>query len=344
MSRFQPRHMAGRPIDSANYALGVRLGTDLSLVTGPCPWGDLISNCLSGCGDQDLRQYRSPAQDPRLVEAIARREGLVPASIWLVPGADTAIEFVLGRFLVAGARIGILAPNFPRFAIVAATLADVAVEHFDSIDAVPLGLAMAVLCTPCNPTTCELAEADVRRALASRPDTLFCIDAVFSWYGSWNPSDLCRDFENVIVLKSYSKIGLAGLRLGYVVASPDLIAEVRTGRSPFGVNALSQSVGLAVEQSLDRLDEIHAWIRTRMVELEAGFGRRLTHATPVPFYTLQVNGDSTTAARLLGERGVFVVDCAKFVGMPANRLRIAVGSLAENEVLLKAFAELGLIA
>ncbi len=343
MTRFMPRHLDGRPIDSANYALTGRSGTDLSLVTGPYMWRDLAVRCLGSIGENELRPYRKPAQDVALIEAIASRESLSPSQVWLVQGADHAIELVLNRFLIPGSRLGILVPCFPRFEIVAATIPAVDVQYFSSMDSIPADLSMAVLCTPCNPTTDELSEVEVRHLLKSSPDTLFCIDAVFSWYGSWNPAVLCREFDNVIVLKSYSKIGLAGLRMGYVVAPAEILAELRVGRSPFMVSAVSQQIGLAVEQSLSTLDDIHRWIREQMSGLRSSFGDRIGHGSPVPFYTLKVDADSTTAARILMERDVVVVDCAKFAGMPTDRLRIAIGSASENATLVNAISESGLV-
>ncbi len=276
MSRFLPGFMSSRSLDAANYALTPRSGTDLSLVTGPCPWTDIVQACLAAVAEDAVQPYRTPGQDPLLVAAIAAREGVGSENVWLVPGADNGIEFILGRYLAAGGRIGILAPNFPRFAIVASALAGVEIEHFPALSAMPAKLKMAIVCTPCNPTTAEVPEADLRQALAAHPDTLFCIDAVFSWYASWDAAALCREFDNLVVLKSYSKIGLAGLRLGYVVAAAELVAEIRAGRSPFSVPAVCQTIGLAVEQSIERVDLIRGWLTERV--RAAGSSLRLKHA------------------------------------------------------------------
>ena len=343
MTRFLPGFMLGGSLDAANYALTSRSGTDLSLVTGPCPWADVVQSCLAAVAEDAVQPYRKPGQDPLLVAAIAAREGVGPESVWLVPGADNGIEFVLGRYLAAGGRIGILAPNFPRFAIVASTLAGVGIEHFPALESMPARLKVAVVCTPCNPTTAEIGEADLRQALTGHPDTLFCIDAVFSWYASWDVVALCREFDNLVVLKSYSKIGLAGLRLGYVVAAADLVAEIRAGRSPFSLPALCQLIALEVEQSIDRVDMIRRWLAERVAPLTAAFGTNMRRETPVPFYELKIAHDSGAATQALAERGILVVDGAKFAGMAPNRLRVAIGSEPENALFIRTIEDLRLL-
>lgn len=343
MSRFLPGHLSGRLVDSANYALSPREGIDLSLVTGPYVWDDVVKTALAAADVAVVGPYRTPGEDPVLLEAISARENCRQDGIWLVAGADQAIEFVLERFLQVGSRLALQTPGFPRFEIVAATLPGVSISRFKGIDSVPTEANMAVLCSPCNPTTAELDEQSVRSILRSRPNTLFCIDAVFSWYGSWNPTDLTSAFDNVIVLKSYSKIGLAGLRVGYVVAHPDLIGALRAGRSPFSVSALAQSIGLGVERAIGRVDDIRWRLEREADLLRRAWGSRMHREAPVPFYVLEVKGGSSEAAHRLRGCGVTVVDCGKFVGMPNNRLRIAIGQPAENARLIESAQVVGLM-
>ncbi len=343
MSRFLKSFMAAKSLDAANYALADRGGTDLSLVTGPYFWADVVQPCLDGMDDNAVARYASPAQDTHLVAAIAAREGVSESNVWLVAGADNGIELVLSRFLEGGGRLGILEPNFPRFAIVSGGLAGVAIERFSTLEAIPRGLSMVVLCTPCNPTTDELDEQAVRRVVAEHPDTLFCIDAVFAWYGRWYPAGLVCDYDNVVVIKSYSKIGLAGLRLGYVLGEASLVADIRSGRSPFSVPSVSQAVGLAVEGSLGRIDAIREWLELRAERLQASLGDAMHRTTPVPFYVLKIGGESAEAARALAGKGIMVVDGSRFNGMAPGRLRIAIGDDNENALLLQALGDLALL-
>ncbi len=343
MTRFLPQYLAGQQLDASNYALGNRDGTDLSLITGPYIWGDVVAQALSAYPVDGVSGYASPCQDESLKNAIAEREGVAAENVWLVAGADNGIEILLERFLAAGTKLGILAPNFPRFSIVARTIEGVSVEHFGALDAVPQGTSMVALCSPCNPTTEELDEERVRSTIAANPDTLFCIDSVFSWYASWNSAALCRDYDNVVVLKSYSKIGLAGLRLGYIIGPKELVAAARLGRSPFSVPGIVQAIGFSVERAISRTVDIGGWLEERLEFLEREFGDCLVRKSAVPFYLLRVSGPATVASRRLAERGILVVDASRFVGMPDNLLRIAIGGDEDNIKLAGAVRELGLL-
>jgi histidinol-phosphate/aromatic aminotransferase/cobyric acid decarboxylase-like protein len=213
MSRFLPRHLSGGSLDGSNYALAHRQPLDLGLVSGPCPWDDVLRSVLSDVDHREWAGYRSPGTSAELVEAISAREGVSCDSVWITAGVDMAIEYVLGRFLEGGGRLSIVAPNFPRFAIVGGALAGVAIDYAPSVTAIEPDAGLVALCSPCNPSTDELDASAVRAAIAGHPQLLFCLDAAFSWYATWDPVDLVRQFDNVLVLKSYSKIGLAGLRL-----------------------------------------------------------------------------------------------------------------------------------
>jgi len=318
--------------------------TDLSLIAGPFVWEEELARALERIDGDMLRGYACPHQDDELLQVLADREGLVPEAIWLTPGADLAVEAALGQFLDAGDRLGILDPNFPRFDIVAAGVQGLEVVPCSDLDDLPSDLKMAVVCTPNNPSTEEIPAADLRRAVAARPDTLFCVDGVFDWYGSWPLADLCRDHDNVIVLKSFSKIGLAGLRLGWAMGSPELVADLQRGLTPFAVPALVQAVGLEVARRLDRVEEIKDRLETEFGRLHATLGDAATRRSPVPFYLLATRQDVDDAAARLAARGISVVDGAHFRGLPSHRLRVAIGSAAENDTLLATLDELELLA
>jgi histidinol-phosphate aminotransferase len=203
---------------------------------------------------------------------------------------------------------------------------------------------MAVVCTPNNPSTEVVPAAELARALDAHPDTLFCIDGVFDWYVDENLADLCRDHDNVVVLKSFSKLGLAGLRLGYVLGRPDLVADLQRGLSPFAVPELVQRVGLEVARRFDRIDEIRSRLDEQFAVLADALGDRVTRHAPLPFYLLETACGSTEAAAKLAAAGVAVVDGEHFRGLPPRRLRIAIGDAAQNRRLLGALDRLGLVA
>ncbi|MFO7608503.1 MAG: aminotransferase class I/II-fold pyridoxal phosphate-dependent enzyme [Candidatus Krumholzibacteriia bacterium] len=327
----------------ANYAHRPHLPCDLSLVSGPCIWEQEVRRALASAGVADLQAYALPPFDPELMDLLAAREGLPAACLALAPGADLAIEAVLGRCLEAGDRLGILVPNFPRFRIVGAALAGVEVVEFPSLAELPDDLRLVAVCTPNNPSTAEIPREELAGAIAARPDTLFCIDGVFDWCGSYRLADLVREHDNVVVLKSFSKIGLAGLRLGYLAAQEPLVRDLGTALSPFAVPRLVQLVGREVARAFDRLAEFHALLDKRFAPVQAALGDRVVRRAPVPFYLLETRGPATEAAAALAAAGISVVDGAHFAGLAPRRLRVAIGGAEDNGRLLAALDRLDLI-
>ena len=122
-----------------------------------------------------------------------------------------------------------------------------------------------LLCTPNNPTGVPICYHRIRSFLQSvRSDILVVIDEAYVEFtdaGTGPGSlDLYRDFPNVCVLRTFSKAyGLAGLRVGYAVAAPDIAEGLRRTALPFAVSALAQRAAIA---SLDAEDAIEARVAT----------------------------------------------------------------------------------
>ena len=115
--------------------------------------------------------------------------------------------------------------------------------------------------------------------------------------------------ENVVVLRTFSKIfGLAGLRIGVVIAHPDIIQALHKVRMPFNVNALAQAALLAAVNDTEYLKlsvSLTVQMRTKMSELleEYGFEHVPSHTN---FLLFDARVDSVELANLMNEHGVFV--------------------------------------
>ena len=343
MKRFLRQSLLGDSDRFCNYAVREPAACDLSLVSGPFIWHQEMARAIRDLDSTHLNHYALPNQDRELLDILADHEGVSTKSILLTSGADSAIEAVLFRFLEANDKFGILSPNFPRFAIVAATIPGVETVKFTSLEQMPSNCRLVSVCTPNNPSTEEIPEHDLRNLIANHPDSLFCIDGVFDWYGSYPLSKLAQDFPNVILLKSFSKIGLAGLRLGYVIAPAQIIEDLQVGLSPFAVPALGQRIGLEVARSFSRVEDLKARIESEFELIKAGLGPAVVRATPVPFYLLKSAVGSAKAAELLENEGIAIVDCAHCPDIPPGHLRISIGDREQNVKLLEAVDRLGVV-
>ena len=326
-----------------NYADHETASVDLSLVSGPCVW-NLSHDILFGdVSDDVLARYPNPIEDTRFLDELALFEDIPADHLLLTPGADIGIELVCRQFIEAGDSVGILSPTFPRFEIVLETLLAKIVDYTD-ITLIDSEHRLCCFCTPNNPTTEQLDPKILESLINRYPNTLFLIDSVFERYGDYRSVDLVKGYKNVIVLKSFSKIGLAGLRLGYVIAQPDIVNYLRIGQSPFSVPAIIQKIGLQILYQKDLLKVLDKKIEKSFNYIKSEFGESVIRESRVPFYLLKTNVESILAEKILFSNGIAVVGGYKFKNLPGNLLRIALGGDEENKKLVHCVKTQGLIS
>ncbi|HWJ80941.1 MAG TPA: histidinol-phosphate transaminase [Nocardioides sp.] len=173
---------------------------------------------------------------------------------------------------------------------------------------------VVLLCTPNNPTGPALAHAEVEDFLARVPsDVLVVVDEAYHEFvrmpDRLDGPALRRRHDNVVLLRTFSKAyGLAGLRVGYAVAAPDVAAAVRAMSLPFGVSTVAQAAAIASLRAedllLERVDAIVAE-RQRMVDGIRAAGWRV----PDPqgnFVWFGLGGGTEAFAAAAGEAGLAV--------------------------------------
>lgn len=201
--------------------------------------------------------------------------------------------------------------------------------------------AVIFLAYPNNPTGNLFADGDVEAILgASRG--LVVIDEAY--YAFADASFLARvpEFPNLLVLRTLSKVGMAGIRLGYAVAAPVWIAELNKVRQPYNVNALTQAAVEVLLLDTDWISEQAAAIRVERTRLESALARLpdvRVFPTQTNFVLVRVN-DADRIFEGLKARRILIKNLHGWHPLLANCLRITVGKPEENDLLLSALAEL----
>jgi histidinol-phosphate aminotransferase len=209
-------------------------------------------------------------------------------------------------------------------------------------DAVTERTRLLLVCNPNNPTGTTNSAAEVARLLERVPeDLLVVVDEAYVEFVDRPDfpdlaAELCAGRANLLLLRTFAKIyGLAGLRLGYALGHPNLIAYLDRARPTFNVNALAQAAGLAALE-----DEQHlARSRAHAAACRARFDRELRALGlhPIPsqtnFVAVPVPDDVALAAELL-ERG-FTVNPLAGWGLP-GLIRISYGADEENDRFFEA--------
>ena len=147
------------------------------------------------------------------------------------------------------------------------------------------------------------------------------------------------EFENMIVMRTVSKLGLAGIRLGYMSAAPALLAEFEKVRPPYNINVLTQ---VAAEFALDHIDILNEQanlIVAARTQLAADLSR-LPGVTVFPssanFLLVRVPDSATVLTKLNADK-VLVKNVSKMHEMLANCIRVTVSTPDENSAFLAAF-------
>ncbi len=197
--------------------------------------------------------------------------------------------------------------------------------------------ALTFIAYPNNPTGNLYPERDIEAIIEASPGFVVLDEAYHAFAGRSFMDRLAR-YPNLMVMRTVSKLGLAGIRLGYAVARPEWIAEFDKLRPPYNVNVLTQAVAARALERLDVLNGQAARIRADRGVLARALGalpQLQTFASEANFILARVpNADALYAA--LEARGVLVRNLHGSHPLLDNCLRFTVGAPDENAQLIAA--------
>ncbi|MGM0706616.1 MAG: histidinol-phosphate transaminase, partial [Bacteroidota bacterium] len=271
----------------------------------------------------DLAFNRYPAEQPSaLAEALAAHNDVAPEQV-LVGNGSNELTYLFGlAFIAPDTPVVLPAPMFSLYEKVArlyhADLTTIPPRddlhfHIDAlVDAVTrTNAAMTVLTTPNNPTGLAIPPSDLERVLQATPG-IVVIDEAYVEFNDHPPAtELLDAYPNLIILRTLSKaFGLAGLRLGYLMAHESVVTELMKARLPFMVDRFSEAVGRTVLQHPDLLNERVQQLKAHTRHLVDALSGRSdvttvpTQANFVLFAPQTKHADAVQDA--LSERGVLV--------------------------------------
>lgn len=272
---------------------------------------------------------------------------------WILAGngSDDLLTMICRSLAGEGDTVSFAIPTYVLYETLAKIQdALVVAVPFDATYALPVDAlveARASITFVANPNSPSgtMASADELRALAERAGGVVVIDEAYADFASANCLDLARELPNVIVLRTLSKsYSLAGLRLGFAVANPQLLEGLRKVKDSYNVDALACAVGTAAiaDQAYMRTN-VRKIVSSR-TELTAELTRRGFAVWPseANFIMARVPGGlGKRAYEALKARGVLVRYFHQ--DQMYDKLRITVGAAEQNRALLDAIddAELG---
>jgi histidinol-phosphate aminotransferase len=204
--------------------------------------------------------------------------------------------------------------------------------------------AIIYLAYPNNPTGNLFDAADmeaiVRAAQGEVCNSLVVVDEAYQPFAqqSWMPR--LAEFGNLLVMRTVSKLGLAGIRLGYLAGAPEWLAQLDKVRPPYNVNVLTEAAALFALEHVSVLDEQAAQLRAERARVADGMAAHpgvIVFPSAANFLLARVPDAAQTFDRLLA-RKVLIKNVSKMHPLLANCLRVTVSTPEENAQFLEAFA------
>lgn len=290
-----------------------------------------------------------------VVAALAKFVGL-PAGCRLMPGngSDELIDMLSVACNVPGATILAPLPGFVMYEMSARLrgLNFVGVPltpDFELDEAAMLAAieehrpALTYIAYPNNPSANLFDEGAVERIVAAvgAQRGLVVFDEAYQPFSSrtWLPR--LAQHEHVLVMRTLSKFGLAGVRLGYLCGAAALIDEIEKVRPPYNVSALNAEVALFALEHTDTYAHQAAIVRNERSRLQHAL-RELHGVRPFPSEANMILVRVPDAARTfegMRSRGVLVKNVSPLHPLLANCLRITVGTPGENDAMLRVLKE-----
>lgn len=347
-----PVYQPGRPMDEVARELGIDPSSIIKLASNENPLGPSPAAVEAMKAAADQMHLYPDGNCFHLKRKLAEKLGVETGNVIFGNGSNEIIEFIGHAFLREGTNIVVSEYCFAIYPIVARLFgADVktvpAENHGHDLDGMLASIdddtQVVFVANPNNPTGTLADRETVERFVQAVPGHVLLVmdEAYFEFLD--DPVDLLplikEGKKNLLVMRTFSKIyGLAGLRIGYGVAVPELISAMEKIRQPFNINAMAQAGALAALSDESHLEATRSTNRAGLDYLEGAFEKMgLEYVKSYANFSLVKVGDGGGVFADLQKAGVITRPMAGYK-LP-EWVRISVGTQAENERCIDALGK-----
>jgi histidinol-phosphate aminotransferase len=345
-------YVPGKPIEEVERELGI---TAVKMASNENPLGP--SPLAIEAVNRFLRKsHRYPIGDGYyLRQKLANTLDVSMDEIILGSGSTELIELAARTFLTSADEVVIAEQSFVMYTLAAeemnarivyAPLKNYTYDLQAILQAVTPRTKIIYLANPNNPTGTMFSSTQLDDLLARLPSSIVVVldEAYFEYVqdpGYSHSLDYVRERRHVLVLRTFSKVyGLAGMRVGYGLAHPDLIRCLNQVRSPFNTNSIAQ---VAAQAALDDQTHVRFSIKSNRIGYEFLTGQLAFLGVKfVPsvtnFILVDTGRDCMRDFQLLMQKGV-IVRPMKGNGFP-TALRLTIGTSDENKKFIEALKEI----
>ena len=346
-----------RPEIRALNAYHVPPATDcikLDAMENPYQWPEsMVDEWLGLVREVELNRYPDPLAS--LLKDSLRKSMSVPdeADILLGNGSDELIQMLMMAVAEKNQTVLSVDPSFVMYDMVSTYVgmkyvsAPLNVDFSLDVDALLTAIeqhnpAIIFIAYPNNPTGNLFDREDLQRIIDAAPG-LIVIDEAYHAFADDSFMSEAGQVDNLLVMRTVSKMGLAGLRLGLLAGKAEWLAEFDKVRLPYNLNVLTQATAQFALKHQTVLDEQTATIRknretlfTEMSKLES----LQVYPSQANFILFRTGKDQATVIfEKLKEAGILIKNLNPVGGALQDCLRVTVGMPAENDAFLKALKQ-----
>jgi histidinol-phosphate aminotransferase len=328
----------------------------LDAMENPYTWPEsLQAEWLETLRGLELNRYPDP--QGRALQAALREAMEIPEDMGLLlgNGSDELIQMLALTVAAPGRKILSVDPGFVMYRMIGLfagldyvgvplQAGDFSIDLPAVLDAVEREQpALVYLAYPNNPTGNRFDADDMVRIIEAAPG-LVVVDEAYAPFTDASFMGLVGDWDNLLVMRTVSKMGLAGLRLGYLVGPPDWLAEIDKVRLPYNINVLTQVSAAFALKHKAVFDEQTRCIRTERARLQESLSR-ISGLHPYPseanfILTRVPEGRAGVLFDGLKQAGILIKNLDGAHPLLADCLRFTVGTPEENAALVTALESL----
>lgn len=332
----------GKPVEELAREMGLQPEEIIKLASNENPLGPSPKALAAMRDALDRAHFYPDGGGWALRNAIAEKLGLARENVVLGNGSNEIIEFIGHAFLRPGDEVITARHAFAVYTLMAQLFGAKTVEVPDPgfthdlnamLAAVSLRTRQVFIANPNNPTGTMVGQQEIDRFMDRVPDDVLVIfdEAYYEFLDS--PPDVLkfvREGRNVVVMRTFSKIqGLAGLRIGYGLASQEIADVLQKTRQPFNANSIAQAGALAGIYDEEYMQKTRELTHEGREFLQGEFSSMGLEFVPsaANFVLLRV-GDGDKVFQALLRRGV-IVRAMRSYKLP-EWIRVSVGTMEQN--------------
>jgi histidinol-phosphate aminotransferase len=312
----------------------------------PYPPSPAVMKVLAEMRPEQLRRYPDPL-GTAFREAAAKVNGVQPENIMCCNGGDDLLSIAFRAFCDEGRSVAYPVPTYTLYPVLANIQNCKATEiPYDNEFNLPAklastGAALTIVCNPNAPTgTCVSVEE--LASLADEIKGVLLIDEAYVDFAERNCTALVKDFDNVIILRSLSKgYSLAGIRFGYAIAKPPLIAGLIKVKDSYNVDTVAIAVATAAIKDQkyfsENVNKVKAE-RDRMTEELRALGFEVPRSQSNFVLAACMKCSASDVYEKLAQQNIYI----RYFAQPGieDKLRITVGTAEQNDKVLEAIKEI----